>query len=58
MKYTTERSRIKIAIEWVKGIKMDIPHSKWVMFAIGFYVLAAAFDKMASAAAQLVMLLK
>ena len=36
-------------MDWLKGIKMDIPYSRWVMFSIGAYVLAAALDKVASA---------
>lgn len=48
---------MKLAIEWLKGLKMDIPHSKWVMFSVGVYVLAAAFDKIASAVGSLVPLL-
>lgn len=49
MKYTPKDGRIKFGIDWLKGIKMDIPNSKWVMFTIGIYVLAAAFDKFAPA---------
>ena len=48
---------MKLAIEWLKGLKMDIPHSKWVMFSIGVYVLAAAFDKIAAAIGTLTPLL-
>lgn len=53
MKHTNNHSttspRIKLVIDWFKGVKMDIPYSKWVMFSIGMYVLAAAFDKLVSA---------
>jgi hypothetical protein len=53
MKHTkndsTNRPGIKLAIDRFKGLKMDIPYSRWVMFAIGMYVLAAAFDKIAGA---------
>lgn len=48
---------MKLVIEWLKGLKMDIPHSKWVMFSIGVYVLAAAFDKAAAAIRTLLPLL-
>jgi hypothetical protein len=58
MDYSTKRRRIKVAIEWLKGMKMDIPHSKWVMFCIGVYVLAAAFDKLAAAAVVLAPMLR
>nr|WP_315249332.1 hypothetical protein [uncultured Duganella sp.] len=58
MNDSTKRPGIKLAIEWLKGMKMDIPHSKWVMFCIGVYVLAAAFDKLAAAAVTLVPVLK
>lgn len=55
---STNRPRIKLAIEWLRGLKMDIPHSKWVMFSIGVYVLAAAFDKVAAALKTLVPLMQ
>ena len=58
MKHTkndsTSRPGIKVAIDWLKGVKMDIPYSRWVMFAIGAYVLAAALDKLAAAFVVLV----
>lgn len=57
MNDTTKRPRIKLAIEWLRGLRMDIPHSKWVMFSIGVYVLAAAFDKVAAAVGTLIQLL-
>jgi len=58
MNDSTKRPGIKLAIDWLKGLRMDIPHSKWVMFAIGVYVLAAAFDKIAAAVGALAPLLK
>ncbi|QNB08333.1 hypothetical protein G5S34_17280 [Herbaspirillum frisingense] len=54
---STRRPGIKLAIDWLKGVKMDIPYSRWVMFAIGTYVLCAAFDKLAAALCSLLPLL-
>lgn len=45
-------------MDWLKGIKMDIPYSKWVMFSIGVYVMAAAMDKFATAIAMLAPMLR
>jgi hypothetical protein len=58
MNDSTKRPHIKLAVDWLKGLKMDIPHSRWVMFAIGVYVLAAAFDKVASALGALAPLIQ
>lgn len=58
MDHNTKRPGIKLAIDWLKGMKMDIPYSRWVMFCIGVYVLAAAFDKLAGAAAALTQVLR
>ena len=58
MNDSTNRPRIKLAIDWIKGIKMDIPHSRWVMFAIGVYVLAAAVDKLTVAVVALAPLIR
>jgi hypothetical protein len=58
MNDSTKRPGIKLAIDWLKGLKMDIPHSRWVMFAIGVYVLAAAFDKVAGAIGLLLPLMR
>ena len=58
MNDSTKRQGIKLAIDWLKGLRMDIPHSKWVMFSIGVYVLAAAFDKVAAAIGALIPLLQ
>lgn len=55
---TTKRPRIKLAIDWLKGVKMDIPYSRWVMFSIGVYVLTCALEKVISAACALVPLLR
>jgi hypothetical protein len=57
MNDSTKRPGIKLAIDWLKGLKMDIPHSRWVMFAIGVYALAAAFDKIAGAIGVLIPIL-
>lgn len=57
MNHSTKSRGIKLAIEWLKGVRMDIPHSKWVMFSIGVYVLAAALDKAAVALSTLLPLL-
>ena len=42
-------SRIRFVLNWLKGVKLDIPHSKFVMFAIGVYILVLAFAKGAEA---------
>jgi len=47
--HSTNKPGIKLVIDWIKGIKMDIPHSKWVMFSIGVYVLVAAFERAVNA---------
>lgn len=61
MNDSSKRPGIRLAIDWLKGLRMHIPHSKWVMFAIGVYVLAAAFSELARglmAMAPLIPLLK
>jgi hypothetical protein len=58
MNDTTKRPRIKLAVDWLKGMKMDIPYSRWVMFALGVYVLACAADRIASAVAALAPILR
>ena len=50
--------RIKFVLDWLKGIRMDIPHSRWIMFSIGAYVLAAALAKLAEAIAALAPLIQ
>lgn len=58
MNDSTKRPGIKLAIDWLKGVKMDIPHSRWVMFSIGVYVLAAALDKLIGAVVALLPVLR
>jgi hypothetical protein len=55
---STNKPRIKVVIDWLKGIKMDIPYSRWIMFSLGVYVLSAAFDKVAAALAVLTPLIR
>lgn len=55
---STNRPGIKLVIDWLKGVKMDIPYSKWVMFSIGVYVLAAAFDKLSAALTVLIPMIR
>ncbi len=55
---STPALRIKLAIDWLKGIKMDIPNSRWVMLCIGFYVISAALFKLAEAIVVLSPVLK
>lgn len=54
---TTKTSGIRLAIDWLRGMKMHIPNSKWVMFTIGIYVLAAAFEKAFPSLGALIMML-
>lgn len=56
MNDSTKPAGIKLAIDWLKGIRMHIPHSKWVMFTIGVYVLAAALGKAVESVMPLVKL--
>lgn len=58
MNDSTKPASIKLAIDWLKGIRMNIPHSRWVMFSIGAYVLAAALGKIVESAIPLIELLK
>jgi hypothetical protein len=58
MKCSTDKPGIKLVIDWIKGVRMDIPYSRWVMFSIGVYVLAAALDKLSSVAAMVISLVR
>lgn len=53
MNDSSSTPRIKVALDWFKGLKMDIPHSRWVMFSIGAYVLAKALAVVAEAISML-----
>lgn len=58
MNHSTKPAGIRLAIDWLKGLRMHIPNSKWVMFSIGAYVLALAFAKVVEAILPLIPLLK
>jgi hypothetical protein len=57
MNDTSKKPGIKLAIDWLKGLKMGFPNSRWVMFSIGVYVLAAAAEKLITALATVAPLL-
>lgn len=58
MNNSTKKSGIKLAIDWMKCVKMDIPYSRWVMFSLGVYVLAEAVNKLTEAIIKLHMVLQ
>ena len=58
MNDSRNRPRIKFVADWLKGIKMDIPYSRWVMFSIGVYVLSLAASRLADAVVTLLPLLR
>lgn len=58
MNHSTKIDRIKVVIDWVKGIRMDIPYSKWVMFSIGIYVLSAAIAKVTPTISMIIEFIK
>ena len=55
---TTRAPGIKLAIDWLKGMRMHIPYSKWVMFTLGVYVLACALDRVSAAIGSLIPLFR
>lgn len=47
-------NRIRLIFDWVKGVKVDIPYSKFVMFSVGVYILSLAASRLIESIAAVV----